>query len=328
MKKDKLETSMKGITLIALVVTIVVLLILAGVSIAMLTGENGIITQAKEAKDQTIISDEKESISIAYTGCMQDNMFEKNVTDIQLQTEMTNNGRNVTVIASGEDLIVTFNETTHQYKIDQEGKVEIIKTLTPEEAARIVDVITYYDDNIYVLTAGGEVKLANTIAGNIFDELEARDDEIITSNGVRKKGENWFIDNKGKVYTWGWNTDGQLGDGTTTNSSIPICISDIEGNALNGKNITDVYKGSYGYTVIAKDSNGKIYTWGYNRYGQLGNGTTTNSSVPICISDIENSELENRQVEKHLYYVYDGYAMIYYVTEEKTFIIAWILPRT
>ena len=43
----------KGITLIALVVTIVVLLILAGVSISMLTGENGIITQANNAKKQT-----------------------------------------------------------------------------------------------------------------------------------------------------------------------------------------------------------------------------------------------------------------------------------
>ena len=39
-----------GITLIALVVTIVVLLILAGVSIAMLTGDNGIITRAREVK--------------------------------------------------------------------------------------------------------------------------------------------------------------------------------------------------------------------------------------------------------------------------------------
>ena len=40
----------KGITLIALVVTIIVLLILAGVSIAMLTGDNGILTQGKNAK--------------------------------------------------------------------------------------------------------------------------------------------------------------------------------------------------------------------------------------------------------------------------------------
>ncbi len=50
----------KGITLIALVVTIVVLLILAGVSISMLTGENGIITQAKRAKEETEKATEKE----------------------------------------------------------------------------------------------------------------------------------------------------------------------------------------------------------------------------------------------------------------------------
>ena len=43
----------KGITLIALVITIVVLLILASVSIAMLTGDNGILTKANEAKQQT-----------------------------------------------------------------------------------------------------------------------------------------------------------------------------------------------------------------------------------------------------------------------------------
>ena len=48
-----LRKSAKGITLIALVITIIVLLILAGVSIAMLTGENGILTQAQNAKKET-----------------------------------------------------------------------------------------------------------------------------------------------------------------------------------------------------------------------------------------------------------------------------------
>ena len=43
-------TNNKGITLIALVITIIVLLILAGVSIAMLTGQNGILTQARNSK--------------------------------------------------------------------------------------------------------------------------------------------------------------------------------------------------------------------------------------------------------------------------------------
>ena len=53
LKKEKQFKSNKGITLIALVITIIVLLILAGVSIAMLTGQNGILTQAQNAKNRT-----------------------------------------------------------------------------------------------------------------------------------------------------------------------------------------------------------------------------------------------------------------------------------
>ena len=50
----------KGITLIALVITIIVLLILAGVSIATLTGNNGILTRANEAKTETEDAEENE----------------------------------------------------------------------------------------------------------------------------------------------------------------------------------------------------------------------------------------------------------------------------
>ncbi len=50
--KEKLKKK-EGITLIALVLTIIVLLILAGVSIATLTGENGILTRAAEAEEKT-----------------------------------------------------------------------------------------------------------------------------------------------------------------------------------------------------------------------------------------------------------------------------------
>lgn len=54
----------KGITLIALVITIIVLLILAGVSIATLTGDNGILTQAREAKEQTEKDAAKEKVEV------------------------------------------------------------------------------------------------------------------------------------------------------------------------------------------------------------------------------------------------------------------------
>ena len=64
--KTKAFKSTKGITLIALVVTIIVLLILAGVSIAMLTGNNGILTQGKRAKEEQAHAAVKEGIMLLY----------------------------------------------------------------------------------------------------------------------------------------------------------------------------------------------------------------------------------------------------------------------
>ena len=66
-KKQKLKES-KGITLIALVITIIVLLILAGVTIATLTGDNGILTKAQDAKTQTEQAKEDENLKIAIAG--------------------------------------------------------------------------------------------------------------------------------------------------------------------------------------------------------------------------------------------------------------------
>ena len=54
----------KGITLIALVITIIVLLILAGVSIAMLTGDNGILTKANTSKTETAKAEVMERINM------------------------------------------------------------------------------------------------------------------------------------------------------------------------------------------------------------------------------------------------------------------------
>ena len=60
MLKETLKRN-KGITLIALVVTIIVLLILAGISIVMLTGQNGILNRANEAKEKTGVEQKEEN---------------------------------------------------------------------------------------------------------------------------------------------------------------------------------------------------------------------------------------------------------------------------
>ena len=67
-KKTKREKNNKGITLIALVITIIVLLILAGVSIATLTGPNGLLTRANDAKTETGKAGAKEKVQVEVAG--------------------------------------------------------------------------------------------------------------------------------------------------------------------------------------------------------------------------------------------------------------------
>ena len=67
-KQNTIKNTIKqkqGITLIALVITIIVLLILAGITIATLTGDNGLLTKAGKAKETAEIGEEKEIISLS-----------------------------------------------------------------------------------------------------------------------------------------------------------------------------------------------------------------------------------------------------------------------
>ena len=63
-RKSKIRNSMSGVTLIALVVTVIVLLILAGVTITAITGDNGIIKQAQDAAEATNYSQAREKIEM------------------------------------------------------------------------------------------------------------------------------------------------------------------------------------------------------------------------------------------------------------------------
>ena len=116
----KTKENVQGITLIALVVTIVVLLILAAVSISLLTGENGVITQAQNAKEQTEIGEEKEAISIAYAGAAGKKQDNTNITAGDMQDQFDYNGTKAQ--ASG-NINIQFTESGRWYKIIG-GKVE------------------------------------------------------------------------------------------------------------------------------------------------------------------------------------------------------------
>ena len=126
-KKGEKEKNMrnKGITLIALVITIIVLLILAGVSIATLTGENGILTRAQDAKTETEEAEEKEAIQLAYTGAIAEKRGTGDITASDLNREFGTNGTNATAVDNGDGTItVTFDPPSNRvYTIDSNGNI-------------------------------------------------------------------------------------------------------------------------------------------------------------------------------------------------------------
>ena len=81
----------------------------------------------------------------------------------------------------------------------------------------------------------------------------------------------------GAVYAWGLNTYGQIGDGSTSNRSTPVLV-----HLPAGVVVTAIAAGQY--HCLAVTSTGAVYAWGYNGFGQLGNGGTTRSSVPVRVS--------------------------------------------
>ena len=82
-----------------------------------------------------------------------------------------------------------------------------------------------------------------------------------------------------KAWAWGSNVDGQLGNITTTNSSVPVAVLQSSG-ALVGKTVIATAVGVSHSLALCSD--GTLAAWGYNGYGQLGN-TTTSSSVPVAV---------------------------------------------
>ncbi len=86
----------------------------------------------------------------------------------------------------------------------------------------------------------------------------------------------------GEVYCWGWNDDGQLGNGSTTNTNVPVKVVQDPG-MLAGKTVTQIGTGEDNTCAIA---GGEVYCWGWNGRGQLGDGTNTNRTRPVKIGGL------------------------------------------
>lgn len=130
--------------------------------------------------------------------------------------------------------------------------------------------ISYYNTIIPPKRSG------NTYDNYIYIHMNGilADKEVIQLS--TSKSHALALTSDGKVYSWGNNNCGQLGDGTTQFSIVPIAV-DMSG-VLADKVITEIYAGRN--HSIAVDEGGKVYAWGR---GGIGSGKILDSLVPQCV---------------------------------------------
>lgn len=142
--KNKMKEN-TGITLSVLVITIIVLLILAGVSIAMLTGNNGILNQAKLAKENTEVAAEKEKADLENTNRYINEQIEKITPGDRVTTTKKNNYTD----NNGEKATIPAGFTVSKIEEEQNIATGLVIYDIPEAEIENVDWTTKNDDGAY-----------------------------------------------------------------------------------------------------------------------------------------------------------------------------------
>ena len=124
----------KGITLLALVITIIVLLILAGITISAITGNNGIIGNAGKAKEEAEIANEKEIVEKATVQAMGNNKY-GNIEEDELQKQLNKeSGEGKTEATDiGDEFEVVFVDSNRYYIVDKDGNVKEVQEVIRDE---------------------------------------------------------------------------------------------------------------------------------------------------------------------------------------------------
>ena len=93
------------------------------------------------------------------------------------------------------------------------------------------------------------------------------------------------VGSDGNAYAWGWNNNGQLGDGTRGDKHAPVMVMKPDRSTYPDlpEDFTYLQVSAGGSHSLAVGSDGNVYAWGYNGYGQLGDGTSTTRNAPVRV---------------------------------------------
>jgi alpha-tubulin suppressor-like RCC1 family protein len=99
----------------------------------------------------------------------------------------------------------------------------------------------------------------------------------VTFTSISASVHTLALTSTGAAYAWGYNYYGQLGTGTDATGLVPVAVRMPEGVSLA------TARAGF-YHSVALSTTGTVYTWGWNHYGQVGDGTTTNRYLPFAVA--------------------------------------------
>ena len=138
------------------------------------------------------------------------------------------------------------------------------------------------DGKAYCWGTNGNGQLGNGTTTSSNSPVEVSSTGVLagkTINSISAGSNHTCAIASSTAYCWGYNQQGQLGNGTTSSSNSPVQVSST--GALAGKTVNSISAGSNHTCAIASSA---AYCWGYNQQGQLGNGTTSSSNSPVQVS--------------------------------------------
>ena len=200
----------KGITLIALVVTIIVLLILAGISISMLTGQNGILNRTVEAKEKTEVADENEKVKLAIISAKIEN---NQITEDTLKKALDNQfGSGETTVENNQDGSYTVkmnNLGKREYTIEDDGSL-MEGSYSKWDGTSATEPTEKTNNEIHIYTVSELKWLANQVndEGNTFEGYTIYLENNLDL-GARKENDNWETDANENVK---WTAIGKTAD--------------------------------------------------------------------------------------------------------------------
>lgn len=223
-------------------------------------------------------------------------------------------GANHSVFLNKDGKILTCGKNLNG-RLGTGNETSIITPISLENTFNVRSVFAGNVNTFFITTDGvvygtGENSQGQLGIGNLDDQFAPVPIPFFKSIPIKKVAPGWyhtiFLATSGDVYVCGDNKYGQLGNGTNVATYVPIALTYLREDSATKLTFkcADIAAGQ-GHSVFVRTDN-RLYTAGWNWYGQLGKGNTRNSNIPIHVGGCKTAYagMTSTIVLNHSHHIY------------------------